>query len=83
MTNPSNSALIELAERIRREDNYLIDYLFGWAGLGPQQPWGAATGFALEVAYGYVLIRGESDATLTERCREVVASLRSHEGEKQ
>jgi hypothetical protein len=54
-----------LAERIRRDDPYLIDYLLGWAGLAEPQPWGAAMSFALEVAIGYHLIRGESDATPT------------------
>lgn len=57
--------LLELAERVRCSDPYIVDYLLGWTGLGPQQPWGAATSFAQEVAHSYGLIRGESDPTPT------------------
>jgi hypothetical protein len=63
------------AGRIWNADNYLVDYLLGWAGLGPQQPWGAATSFALEVAAGAGLIAGELDNTLTEKGRRVAEIL--------
>lgn len=65
--------LIELAERVQRENAGLVPYLLGWAGLGEPQPWGAAMGFALEVAHGYGLIVGELDATLTEAGQAVAA----------
>lgn len=53
------------AKQIREKDPYLIDYLLGWFGLADPQPWGAAMSFALEVAHGYGLIKGESDTTAT------------------
>jgi hypothetical protein len=54
-----------IVQRIREHDPYLVDYLLGWAGLAEPQPWGAAMGFAMEVAAGYRLIKGESDGRLT------------------
>lgn len=54
-----------VAAKIREQDPYLIDYLLGWFGLAGPQPWGAAMGFALEIAHGYGLIKGESDTTAT------------------
>lgn len=72
---PVSDELRKVVERIQREDAYLVDYLLGWAGLAEPQPWGAATSFALEVAAGYRLIRGESDASLTERGKEVATAL--------
>ena len=70
-------SLEQLAQRVERDDPYLVDYLLGWAGLAEPQPWGAATSFAMGVASGYGLIKGESDATPTERGREVAAALRA------
>jgi len=68
--SPAVSALTgfdpgRVAERVRTEDPYLTDYLLGWFGLADPQPWGAAMSFALEVAHGYSLIKGDSDATAT------------------
>jgi hypothetical protein len=54
-----------VAERIKADDAYLIPYLLGWFGLADPEPWGAAMSFALEVAHGYGLIKGESDTTAT------------------
>lgn len=55
----------DLIKRIEAADPWLWPYFDGWAGLADPEPWGAAMSFALEVASGYGLIRGESDATLT------------------
>jgi hypothetical protein len=63
------------AGRIWNSDRYLVDYLLGWAGLGPQQPWGAATSFAMEVAAGAGLILRENDTTLTDKGRRVAEVL--------
>lgn len=74
------SDLSKLADIIQRDDPFLIDYLLSWSGLGAPMPWGAATGFALEVASGMGLIRGESDATLTvlgKAVAEVLAARHS------
>lgn len=70
-----------LVARINHSDPWLRPYLLGWAGLGPPEPWGAAMSFALEIAKGYSLIRGESDATLTELGEEVVAMLNATGGD--
>lgn len=64
-----------VAERISCEDPYLIPYLRGWAGVGEPQPWGAAHGFALEVAKGYGLIKGENDSTITPFGAAVLSAL--------
>ena len=69
--------LIALAEKLSAEDSWLAPYLLGWAGLAESQPWGAAMGFAMEVAASYGLIRGESDATPTDLGREVAACLKA------
>ncbi len=53
-------------ERQHQNLEWLNPYILGWADLGPPQPWGAATSFALETAHELGYIRGESDATLTE-----------------
>lgn len=50
---------------IEEKDPYLLPYIKGWWLKGPAQPWGAAHGFALEVAKGYGLIKSESDTTPT------------------
>lgn len=69
----------ELIERLERDDAYLIPYLLDWSGLGPPQPWGAATSFALEVAHGYGLIKGKSDATLTPLGTQTIAALKARQ----
>jgi hypothetical protein len=71
-----------LAAGIEQEDAYLIPYLLGWTGEGEAQPWGAAMSFAMEVASGYGLIRGESDATPTELGKSVAKLLRARAKEQ-
>jgi hypothetical protein len=68
------------ADRIREKDAYLIPYLLGWCGRGPDQPWGAAHSFALEMGASYGVIRGESDPTPTEMGR-LVADIFASAGE--
>lgn len=65
--------MLDLIERIEAADPYLWDYLLGWCGLAEPQPWGAAYSFAIEVAAGYGLIRGESDPTPTQLGRDAAA----------
>jgi hypothetical protein len=65
-----------VAAKVRANDAYLVSYLLGWAGLSEPEPWGAAMSFALEVAAGYRLIRGESDPTLTPLGQSVATILK-------
>lgn len=69
MTNQPDQADIEA------QDVWLIPYLQGWSGDAEPLPWGAAMSFALEVAHGYGFIKGESDATLTDKGREFCSHL--------
>ena len=75
MTTIEPGVVERLVESIQRDDAYLVPYLLDWCGMGDPQPWGAATGFALEVAAGYGLIEGESDGTPTELGIKVTAAL--------
>ena len=65
----------EIPQLILDKDPYLVDYLVSWGGYAPDMPWGAATSFALEVAKYYGLIISESDSTLTDKGKYVVAEL--------
>jgi hypothetical protein len=66
----------ETIHKILNKDPYLVDYLLDWSGLGPNQPWGGATSFAMEVASRvYHLIKAESDVTLTEFGQRVANRL--------
>ena len=58
-----------------RADMWLAPYLLGWAGLGDPKPWGAAMSSAMEVAFSYGLIKGESDATLTDKGQAAARAL--------
>lgn len=60
-----------IAAKLTEADPWLVDYLAGWWGYGPAQPWGAAMSFALETAHGYGLIRGECDVSETPLGLEV------------
>ena len=64
-----------VAAKIAERDPYLINYLKGWWGIGPAQPWGAAMSFCLEVAHGYGLIRSECRTSPTELGEAVRAIL--------
>ena len=70
-----NASALATARKILRDDAYLAPYLLGWCGLGEAQPWGAAMSFAMEMAHGYNLIRGESDATPTQFGASVAAAF--------
>jgi hypothetical protein len=77
----SDATVTAMAETITEKDAYLIDYLLGWAALGPEQPWGAAHSFALEMGYHYGLIRGESDPTPTAFGRAVAKAIEAQSAE--
>jgi hypothetical protein len=70
-----------MLQSLLTHDKWLVQYLLGWAGLAEPQPWGAAMSFALECAAAKGLIRGESDATLTEKGHQIAALICAVESE--